>query len=99
MLRECVLDAGVESVVSVVRSASNPGHPKVREIVCQDIAHLAPVENELQGHDLQGYDACFFCLGVSSAGMSASEYRRITYDLTIAAATTMARLNPAMPFV
>lgn len=58
------------------------------------MSDLTPIEPELSG-----FDACFFCLGVASAGMSESDYRRVTYDLTLAAAATLARLNPAMTFV
>jgi uncharacterized protein YbjT (DUF2867 family) len=70
------------------------GLSKLRELTAPDLADLSPVEDQLTG-----YDACFFCLGVSSASVSESEYRRITYDLTLAAATTLARLNPSMTFI
>jgi hypothetical protein len=69
-------------------------HPKLREIVEPDKFHYAGIEAELRG-----FDACFFCLGVSSAGMSEAQYERLTYALTIAAAETLSRLNPAMTFV
>jgi uncharacterized protein YbjT (DUF2867 family) len=95
VLRECLLDTGVESVLSIVRSATGQQHPKLQEIVHQDVAALSPIEDRLRG-----YDACFFCLGVSSAGMAEPDYRRITYDLTLAAAQTLVRLNPnVMTFI
>ena len=67
---------------------------KLEEVVLPDLTNLAPVEDRLRG-----FDACFFCLGVSSAGMSEAEYRRTTYDLTIAVARTLAPLSPTMTFV
>jgi uncharacterized protein YbjT (DUF2867 family) len=94
VLRECLLDPDVQSVLSVVRSATGRQHPKLRELVHQDFFDFSTIENQLSG-----LDACFFCLGVSSAGMREEKYRRITYDLTIAAAQTLARLNPSMTFI
>jgi uncharacterized protein YbjT (DUF2867 family) len=67
--------------------------PKLREIVHKDLSHYAEIEA-----DLSGFDACFFSLGVSSAGMKAEEYERITYGITMAAAETLCRLNPQMKF-
>jgi putative NADH-flavin reductase len=64
VLRECLLDPDVESVLAVVRNAGLPQHDKLREIVHQDVSDLAPIESRLSG-----YDACFFPLGVSSVGM------------------------------
>jgi uncharacterized protein YbjT (DUF2867 family) len=94
VLRECLLDPDVESVLAIVRSSSLPQHDKLREIVHQDVYDLAAIENRLSG-----YDACFFCLGVSSVGMKEEEYRRVTYDLTVSAAKTLAKLNPTMTFI
>jgi uncharacterized protein YbjT (DUF2867 family) len=94
VMRECLRDETVESVLSVGRSSSGQAHPKLREIVRSDLFDYAPIESELSG-----LDACFFCLGVSSTGMTEAAYRRITYDLTLAAAETLARLNPNMTFV
>src|SRR5215467_14954627 len=68
--------------------------PKLEEIVHSDLWQYGAIERRLAG-----YDACFFCLGVSSGGMDPEEYERITYGITIAAAETLARLNPAMTFV
>ena len=93
-LRECLLDPDVERVVTIGRRATGQQHPKLREIVHADLRDLSAVESQLSG-----LDACLFCLGVTSAGMSEEEYSRVTYDLAVAAATTLARLNPGMTFV
>jgi uncharacterized protein YbjT (DUF2867 family) len=93
VLRECLLDPAVERVLSIGRSSTGQQHAKLRELVHSDFFDYAAVEAELTG-----FDACFFCLGVSAAGMTEERYRRLTYDLTLAAATTLARLNPAMTF-
>ncbi len=94
VLRECLLDAGVASVVSIGRSGTGVSDPKLREIIHADLTNYAPIESQLSG-----FDACFFCLGISSAGLSEDEYARITYDITVHAAETLARLNPGMTFV
>jgi uncharacterized protein YbjT (DUF2867 family) len=94
VLRECLLDPGVEKILSIGRSRTGQQHAKLREIVYQDIANLVPIEDQLRG-----YDACFFTLGVSSVGMKEADYRRITYDLTLGAAGTLAALNPEMTFI
>ena len=94
VLRECLLDAGVASVVSVGRSAANVSDPKLREIVHADLTNYAPIESQLSG-----FDACFFCLGISSAGLTEEQYTRVTYDITVRAAETLSRLNPGMTFV
>ncbi|SOD26495.1 NmrA-like family protein [Variovorax sp. YR752] len=93
VLRECLLAPDVESVVAVGRNATGQQHPKLRDLVHNDMYDYSAIEPQLQG-----FDACFFCLGVSSVGMKEPEYKRITYDLTLAAATVLARLNPAMTF-
>jgi len=94
VLRECLLDQEVESVLSIGRSAIEQQHEKLHQIVLKILTDLSSVENRLSG-----YDACFFCLGVSSAGMSEDDYRHVTYDLTLSIAGTLVRLNPAMTFV
>lgn len=89
VLRECLLDPDVTQVIAVGRSASgHEAHPKLREVVAKDLFDLSPVEAELAGAD-----ACFFCLGVSSAGMSEADYTRVTYDLTLSIAKTLVRLG------
>ncbi|HXY06375.1 MAG TPA: NAD(P)H-binding protein [Terriglobales bacterium] len=94
VLRECLLDPEVEIVLTIGRNASQQHHQKMREIVHTDLSDLSAIEGSLSG-----YDACFFCLGVSAAGMSEEAYRRVTYDLTISVATTLAKLNPKMTFI
>lgn len=94
VLRECLLDPDVETVLSVGRSATGQRHERLREIVHADLFDLSAVEAELAG-----FDAGFFCLGVSSAGMTEESYRRVTYDLTMSVARCLAKLNPRMTFV
>jgi len=94
VLRECLLDPEVERVVSVVRRATGTQHPKLREVVHADFHDFTSIAPQLTG-----LDACLFTLGVTSAGMSEQEYRRVTYDITMAAATMLLRLNPQLTFV
>ena len=93
VLRECLLDPGVECVLAIGRSPTGQQNAKLREIRHDDFTDLTAIEPQLAG-----YDACFFCLGVSSVGMNEARYRSLTYDITMAAATTLARLNPGMVF-
>ncbi|HEX2688063.1 MAG TPA: NAD(P)H-binding protein, partial [Kofleriaceae bacterium] len=94
VLRECLLAPDVESVLTIGRSATGQHHAKLREIVHADLTNYAAIESDLAGHD-----ACFFCLGVSAAGMFEQAYTRVTYDVTLAAAQVLARLSPAMTFI
>jgi len=94
VLRECLLAPTVEYVLSVGRSSTGIDHPKFREILQDDLFHYSSIEQQLVG-----FDACFFCLGVSSAGMEPQQYERITYGITMSAAETLARLNPQMTFI
>src|SRR6266511_4414595 len=94
VLRECLLAPDVERVLAIGRSATGQRHEKLREVVRADPADLAGLEAELAA-----CDACFFCLGISSVGMSEQDYRRVTYDLTLAVARTLAAANPRMTFV
>jgi len=94
VLRECLLAPDVESVVAIGRNPTGQQHPKLRDLVHRNMYDYGDVESQLQG-----FDACFFCLGVSSVGMDAERYRHLTYDITLAAAATLARLNPQMVFV
>lgn len=94
VLRQCLLDADVESVLSVGRNKTGQQHEKLHEIVRADLANLSAVEGQLSG-----YDACFFCLGVSSVGMDEKTYYRLTYELTTSIAATLAKLNSAMTFI
>ncbi|HTS83815.1 MAG TPA: hypothetical protein VMG61_01835 [Usitatibacter sp.] len=90
-LRQCLLDPDVEAVLSIGRSASGVSHPKLRDLVREDMFDFS-----VDAAALNGYDACFFCLGVSSATMSEAEYTHLTYDLTMGWAHALARVNPAM---
>ena len=94
VLRESLLDPDVKQVLTIVRSPTGQQHAKLRELVRTDLFDYSNIEA-----DLTGFDACFFCLGVTSAGMTEEQYTRVTHDLTLAAATTLAKLNPAMTFV
>jgi len=93
VLRECLLDLGIESVLAVGRSPTGAPHPKLRELRHDNFTDFSAIALQLAG-----YDACFFCLGVSSVGMDEEKYRHLTYDITLAAATTLAKLNPGMVF-
>src|SRR5262245_47052378 len=93
VLRECLVDSNVESVLAISRSPAGVQHAKLREVLHDDFTDFSKIESELAG-----YDACLFCLGVSSIGMDPERYRHLTYDVTMAAATTLARLNPGMVF-
>ena len=91
VLRECLLDPGVQIVKAVGRTATGEKRAKFREVISQDLRNYSSIELELSG-----FDACFFCLGVSTAGMKDADYERVTYGITIAAAETLSRLNPQM---
>src|SRR5262245_58695492 len=89
VLRECLNAPDVTEVLTVVRSPTGQRHEKLREVVHRDF-------NDFSGLSFNG-DACFWCLGVSSAGMSEADYARVTYDYTMAAAKVLAR--PTMTFI
>jgi len=93
VLLECLAHPDVEQVLAINRKPGGVSHPKLREIIHADFFDLAPIEPQLAG-----YNACFFCLGVSSVGMDKDVYRRVTYDLTLNVAQTLARSNPDMTF-
>jgi putative NADH-flavin reductase len=94
VLRECLLDPDVESVLAIVRKTSLLQQVKLREIVQQDVSDLSAIEDRLAG-----FDVCFFCLGVSALGMKEEDYRRLTFDLTMSVARTLVKLNPTMTFI
>ena len=94
VLRECLLDPDVDGVLSIGRSSTGKAHSKLREIVHPDLLGLSAIEPALSG-----FNACFFCLGVSSAGMTEEDYRRVTFDITLSVAQTLARVNPGMTFI
>jgi uncharacterized protein YbjT (DUF2867 family) len=94
VLRECLADPGMERVLSVGRRATGQQHAKLRELVHGDMHDFSAIESELAG-----LDACFFCLGVTSAGMSEADYRRVTVDIAVAAAKALLAKSPGLTFV
>lgn len=93
VLHECLHDADVENVLVIGRKTCGVTHPKLTELLVADFYDLSTVENQLVG-----YNACFFCLGISSLGMSESDFYKTTYTLTLNVAQTLSRLNPEMTF-
>jgi hypothetical protein len=93
VLHECLHHSQVDKILVLTRKSSGISHPKVSEIIHQNFHDLSSIENHLSG-----YNACFFCLGVSSVGMKETEYRHLTYDLTLHVAKTLVRLNSDMTF-
>jgi uncharacterized protein YbjT (DUF2867 family) len=94
VLRECVLAPDVSAVLSIGRHANGNGVPKVGELAVPDISQLNG-----HGEALNGYDACFFCAGISAVGMSEADYAHVTYDLTLAAAKSVLATNPGATFI
>jgi len=93
VLLECLANPAVERVLSVARRRCGHTHPKLEECLVADFRELGGVQSQLAG-----YDACFYCAGVSSVGMSEADYTAISYDTPVAFATTLARINPSMVF-
>lgn len=93
VLHECLLHPDIESVLIINRKPSNISHPKLKEIVHSDFFNMSPIADQLEN-----YNACFFCLGVSSVGMKETEYNHLTFDLTIHFAETVVANNPDMVF-
>jgi uncharacterized protein YbjT (DUF2867 family) len=94
VLRECLEDRDVQLIQTVGRTAAGAPSPKLREIIHADLLHYGAIEASLSG-----FDACFFCLGVSSSGMAETDYERMTYGIAVAAAEALSRLNPRMTFI
>ena len=93
VLQECLRDDRVNEVLCVSRSPSGKSHPKLREHVRKDFFDYHDARE-----DFRGADACFFCLGVTAVGKTEDEYHRLTYVITVAAAKTLAEVNPGMAF-
>ncbi len=93
VLRECLLDSEVESVLAIGRSNTGRQDAKLKEIVHRDFSNYSGIAGQLAG-----YNVCFFCLGVSAVGMTEVEYERVTYGFTLAAAEMLVNLNPEMTF-
>jgi len=94
VLRECLLDPDVERVLTVGRTVTGQTHEKLREIAHANMFDLSDI-----ARDVSGYDACLFCLGISSAGMSEEQYRHVTYDLALSVARLLLERNPGMTLV
>jgi len=94
VLRECLLDPDVQLVQTIGRNATGIQYLKLREITHADLWHYDSIEEQLSG-----FDACFFCLGITSTGMTESDYRHVTHDITLAAARALSYLNPTMTFI
>lgn len=94
VLLECLRDPDVARIVSVVRAPSGRQDPKLREIVHRDFQDFSAIAD-----DLTGFDACFFCLGIASSGMSEQAYSKITHDIAVSAARLLVKENPAMTFI
>jgi len=93
VLHECALSDDVEEILVLTRKPSGYLHPKVKEIIHNDFFNLTPLEEKLKG-----YNACFFCLGVSSVGMNEEDYTRMTYTLALHVATALSKVNSGMTF-
>jgi putative NADH-flavin reductase len=93
VLHECLLHPEVESVLVINRNPCGVKHEKLKEIIQKDFFNLSPIENQLEA-----YNACYFCAGVSSMGKSEEEYNRLTYDLTLNFANTLLKHNSDMTF-
>jgi uncharacterized protein YbjT (DUF2867 family) len=93
VLHECLRDDRVQEVLAILRSTSGRSHPRLRELIRTDFLDYSDARETLRG-----YDACFFCLGVTAVGKTEEEYRRLTFDITMAAARMMAELNPGSTF-
>src|SRR6185437_7363952 len=93
VLLECLSNPEVEKVLVINRKPCGRTHPKLVEIIHKDFFNLTPIESQLAG-----YNACFFCLGISSVGVSKEEYKHTTYDLTLNFGQTLAKINPDMTF-
>lgn len=93
VLMECMENPHIERILVLTRKPAGRSHPKLKEIIHTDFLNITPIADQLNG-----YDACYFCLGVSSIGMKEEEYTKSTYTLTIHVAEILAKQNPDMTF-
>lgn len=94
VLRECLIDDSVDSIISVGRSTISVTHPKLKNLIHADFLDFSPLTNEFKG-----VDVCFYCLGIASAGLSEEEYKKITCNYTVAAAKILLKINPKITFI
>lgn len=93
VLYECLQHPDIEKVLVITRNSSGYSHPKLTEIIHSNLSDISSLSDRLTG-----YNACYFCLGVTSLGKNEAEYTKLTYTLTLNFATTLATLNPEMTF-
>ena len=93
VLFECLESSQIESVLVINRASIDIKHEKLKEVIHTDFSNFTSLEEVLAG-----YDACFFCLGVSAVGMSEEKYTNITYDLTLRFANTLLKVNKDIIF-
>ncbi|RYD86662.1 MAG: NAD-dependent epimerase/dehydratase family protein, partial [Sphingobacteriales bacterium] len=93
VMHECLLHPDIAEVLIIKRRPAGFNHPKLKEIIHADLADISSLESQLTG-----YDACYFCAGVTSLGKNEEEYTKLTYDLTIGFAKTLAKVDPDMTF-
>ena len=93
VMHECLQHPDVEAVLLINRKSMGITHPKLKEIIHGDFFDLSAIE-----YELSGYNACYFCLGVTSVGIKAEEYYKLTYTLTMHVGKTLSKLNPDMTF-
>jgi hypothetical protein len=94
VLYECFESPDVESVLVINRQPLGLQHSKLKEIIHNDFHDLSPLKEELKG-----YNACFFCMGISSVGLSEEKYHQVTHDITLHFAKVLLGLNPQMTFI
>jgi hypothetical protein len=93
VLHECLKHPDVESILVINRRSCGVEHEKLKEIIHQDFHDFSPIEDQLVG-----YNACYFCMGVSSFGMKETDFRKISYELTMHVANILVKINPEMTF-
>lgn len=94
VLLECLDNEAISVVLVIGRSNINLKHPKLKELIHKDFSNFSNIQNELLS-----YDACYYCLGISAAGLNEDQYIKITYDYTMALANVLFEVNPKMTFV
>ncbi len=93
VLLECLDHPSISEVLVIGRNSVNMEHPKLKELIHQDFTDFKPVRDKITG-----FDACFFCLGISAAGMKEDQYTSVTYQFTLSLARTLQEINPSMTF-